>query len=145
MVGASGAISGVLGGYILLHPGATVRVLIFLGFFVTITHVPALIVLGFWFAVQLFSAASAAGRARRRLLGAYRRLRRRPRAGLPLQAPQRASARKAAQRPFEMERRRGPWGDKDLPGTRRTSGKSLTGCDSRQRASSHGGVDNRLH
>jgi membrane associated rhomboid family serine protease len=55
MVGASGAISGVLGGYILLHPGATVRVLIFLGFFITVAHIPALIVLGVWFALQLFS------------------------------------------------------------------------------------------
>ena len=39
MIGASGAISGVLGGYILLHPAATVRVLIFLGFFITVAHV----------------------------------------------------------------------------------------------------------
>ena len=80
MVGASGAISGVLGAYILLHPGATVRVLIFLGFFVTVAHVPALIVLGIWFALQLFSGSPRRlGRAGRRLLGAYRRLRRRPR------------------------------------------------------------------
>ena len=45
MVGASGAISGVLGAYILLHPGAKVRVFIFLGIFFTVAHVPALIVL----------------------------------------------------------------------------------------------------
>lgn len=59
MVGASGAISGVLGAYMLLHPAATVRVLLFLGFFVTIAHVPALIVLGVWFLGQLVSAAMA--------------------------------------------------------------------------------------
>jgi membrane associated rhomboid family serine protease len=58
MVGASGAISGVLGAYLLLHPRATVRVLIFLGFFVTLAHVPALIVLGIWFIGQLWSAAA---------------------------------------------------------------------------------------
>jgi membrane associated rhomboid family serine protease len=40
MVGASSAISGVLGAYILLHPHATVRVFIFLGVFVTVTHIP---------------------------------------------------------------------------------------------------------
>ena len=40
MVGASGAISGVLGAYILLHPGATVRVFIFLGIFVTVDARP---------------------------------------------------------------------------------------------------------
>src|ERR1044072_2197777 len=55
MVGASGAISGVLGAYILLHPGATVRVFIFLGLFFTVAHVPALIVLGIWFLMQLLS------------------------------------------------------------------------------------------
>ncbi len=55
MVGASGAISGVLGAYILLHPRATVRVFIFLGVFVTVAHIPALIVLGVWFLMQLFT------------------------------------------------------------------------------------------
>jgi membrane associated rhomboid family serine protease len=63
MVGASGAISGVLGSYILLHPGATVRVLIFLGFFVTVAYIPALIVLGIWFALQLFSGLAPGGEA----------------------------------------------------------------------------------
>ena len=78
MIGASGAISGVLGGYILLHPGATVRVFIFLGFFVTVAHVPALIVLGVWFLLQLVSRRRPIGRrAGRRVHGACRRLRRR--------------------------------------------------------------------
>ena len=64
MIGASGAISGVLGAYILLHPGATVRVFIFLGFFFWIAHVPALIVLGVWFLMQLLSAAAPAAAKR---------------------------------------------------------------------------------
>jgi membrane associated rhomboid family serine protease len=55
MVGASGAIGGVLGAYILLHPRATVRTLVFLGFFVTILHIPAVIVLGLWFLLQFLS------------------------------------------------------------------------------------------
>ena len=57
MVGASGAISGVLGAYILLHPQATVHTLVFLGFFATVVHIPAMIVLGLWFAMQFLSAA----------------------------------------------------------------------------------------
>ena len=57
MVGASGAISGVLGAYVLLHPHATVRVLIFIGVFATIVHMPALIVLGLWFLRRFVSAA----------------------------------------------------------------------------------------
>jgi membrane associated rhomboid family serine protease len=60
MIGASGAISGVLGAYLLLHPRATVRTLIFIFFFVTIVHVPAMIVLGVWFLMQFLSAATAA-------------------------------------------------------------------------------------
>jgi membrane associated rhomboid family serine protease len=55
MVGASGAIGGILGAYILLHPQATVRTLVFLGFFVTIVHIPAMIVLGLWFLLQFLS------------------------------------------------------------------------------------------
>ena len=50
-VGASGAISGVLGGYILLFPGNRIRVLTRGG----IMHVPALVVLGFWIVIQLFN------------------------------------------------------------------------------------------
>jgi rhomboid family protein len=56
MVGASGAISGVLGAYFLLHPLASIRVLFFLGFIPIVAHVPALIFLGLWFAAQIASA-----------------------------------------------------------------------------------------
>jgi membrane associated rhomboid family serine protease len=52
-LGASGAIAGVMGGYILLHPRADVRALVPLGFFVTILRVPAYIVLGLWFLYQV--------------------------------------------------------------------------------------------
>ena len=56
MIGASGAISGVLGAYVLLYPHARVLVLIPLGFFTQIVHLRAGIVLGLWFAMQLFSS-----------------------------------------------------------------------------------------
>ena len=53
-IGASGAIAGVLGGYILLHPRARVLTLIFLIFFVTFIEIPAVVVLGLWFLQQLY-------------------------------------------------------------------------------------------
>ncbi len=55
MVGASGAISGVLGGYLLLYPRARILTLVPLGFFTQLMEVPALIVLGFWIFVQLLN------------------------------------------------------------------------------------------
>jgi membrane associated rhomboid family serine protease len=55
MIGASGAVSGVLGAYLLLFPHARVLCLIMLGFFVRLIHVPAVIVLGFWIVVQFIS------------------------------------------------------------------------------------------
>jgi len=51
-LGASGAIAAVLGGYILLYPRARVLTLVFIVFFVTIIEVPAVFLLGFWFAEQ---------------------------------------------------------------------------------------------
>ncbi|MDU8944917.1 rhomboid family intramembrane serine protease [Ovoidimarina sediminis] len=59
MVGASGAIAGVMGGYLLLFPKARVDVLIFLVIFVRIIPVPAWIVLGFWFGSQIVSGSLA--------------------------------------------------------------------------------------
>jgi membrane associated rhomboid family serine protease len=56
-VGASGAIAGVLGGYILLFPRARVTTLIFLGFLITYVDLPAVVVLAFWFILQLFSGS----------------------------------------------------------------------------------------
>ena len=54
MIGASGAIAGVLGAYLVLHPHANVRVLVWIIVFVRLINVPAWIVLGLWFAMQLF-------------------------------------------------------------------------------------------
>ena len=55
MVGASGAISGVLGAYLLLYPHARVVTLVFFGWLVRVIEIRALIVLGFWIVVQLVS------------------------------------------------------------------------------------------
>jgi membrane associated rhomboid family serine protease len=60
LVGASGAIAGVLGAYIVLYPRAYVRTLIMF-FFITIRLIPAVWVLGFWFALQLFNGISSLG------------------------------------------------------------------------------------
>jgi membrane associated rhomboid family serine protease len=53
VVGASGAIAGVLGAYFLLFPRARVLTLVFFGFFVRIIKVPALAMIGFWAILQL--------------------------------------------------------------------------------------------
>src|SRR5215468_2945592 len=59
MVGASGAIAGVLGAYLLLHPGANVRCFIWIVIFFRIVNVPAWMMLGLWFAMQLVSGLMA--------------------------------------------------------------------------------------
>ncbi len=61
MIGASGAISGVLGAYILLFPRARVHTLLFFGFFWQIVRIPAALVIGFWFLIQVVSGLSSAG------------------------------------------------------------------------------------
>jgi membrane associated rhomboid family serine protease len=58
-LGASGAIAAVLGGYLLLYPKARVLTVIFIIFFFTLVEIPALLVLGFWFVLQLWDATSA--------------------------------------------------------------------------------------
>jgi membrane associated rhomboid family serine protease len=57
-VGASGAIAAVLGAYALLYPRARVITVIFIVIFFTVVQLPALLVLGFWFILQLFPAFS---------------------------------------------------------------------------------------
>ncbi len=52
-LGASGAVAGVLGGYLLLYPRARVITGIFIVFFVTLVEIPAFAVLGFWFVQQV--------------------------------------------------------------------------------------------
>lgn len=58
MVGASGAISGVMGAYVLLYPRVRVHTLVWLGFFVTTVVLPAYVMLGYWFLVQLLMGAA---------------------------------------------------------------------------------------
>ena len=58
LVGASGAIAGVMGGYLLLFPKAKVDIFIFLIVFIRILPIPAWVMLGLWFAIQLFSGIS---------------------------------------------------------------------------------------
>jgi len=55
MIGASGAIGGVLGAYFLLYPYARILTLVFFGFFTRIVAIPAFFFLGFWFIVQMMS------------------------------------------------------------------------------------------
>jgi len=61
MVGASGAISGVLGAYFLLYPFARIVTLVFFGFFAQTMNIPAFFFLGFWFFVQALSGATSLG------------------------------------------------------------------------------------
>src|SRR5262249_29525687 len=60
-LGASGAIAGVLGAYLVFYPGARVRTLIFIGFFVTFTTLSAFLVIGLWFVLQLISGVGSLG------------------------------------------------------------------------------------
>nr|MBN2278369.1 rhomboid family intramembrane serine protease [candidate division Zixibacteria bacterium] len=59
LVGASGAIAGVLGAYLVLFPRARIVTLMFLFIFIQIIRVPASFVLGFWFIYQLFMAMTS--------------------------------------------------------------------------------------
>ncbi|MFV0302106.1 MAG: rhomboid family intramembrane serine protease [Paracoccus sp. (in: a-proteobacteria)] len=61
MVGASGAIAGVMGGYLLLFPRARVDVLVIIVIIVKIFTIPAWAMLGFWFALQVFGGFSTLG------------------------------------------------------------------------------------
>ncbi len=61
MVGASGAIGGVLGAYLILYPRTPVHLLVFLGFYVTRIVVPAYVMLGYWFVLQVFGAIPTIG------------------------------------------------------------------------------------
>jgi membrane associated rhomboid family serine protease len=60
-IGASGAIAATLGAYLVLYPGARVTSLIFLGFFYQLLNVPAVLVLGFWFVLQLIDGFASLG------------------------------------------------------------------------------------
>ena len=58
MIGASGAIAGVLGAYLVLRPRSNVIVLLWIIIFIRLITLPAVILLGIWFALQLLSALS---------------------------------------------------------------------------------------
>ena len=61
MIGASGAIAAVLGGYLVMYPKARITSLVFLGFFYQLIDVPAIVVLGFWFLLQLIDGLASLG------------------------------------------------------------------------------------
>jgi len=61
VIGASGAVSGVMGAYLALYPAARVRTLFFFLFFVTTMDVPAAVFLGVWFLFQFLSAGGGSG------------------------------------------------------------------------------------
>ncbi len=63
MVGASGAIAGVMGGYLLLFPRARVDVLLILVIFIKVITMPAWLMLGLWFGLQVFNGAVSAADA----------------------------------------------------------------------------------
>ncbi len=61
MVGASGAISGVMGAYIVLYPRVRVHMIVILGFFITRIAVPAFLMLGYWFLIQILGGLPTIG------------------------------------------------------------------------------------
>lgn len=61
MVGASGAIGGVMGAYVVLYPRVNVHMLFWFGFYVTTFAIPAFWMLGYWFAVQMIGGFSSLG------------------------------------------------------------------------------------
>jgi membrane associated rhomboid family serine protease len=63
LVGASGAIAATLGAYLVLFPAARIQSLVFLGFFYQLIAVPAVIVLGFWFVLQVIDGLGSLGAA----------------------------------------------------------------------------------
>lgn len=63
MIGASGAVSGILGAYLLLFPRARVHTLIFLGFFFQVVSLPAVVVIGLWIIIQFVNGLISKGAA----------------------------------------------------------------------------------
>ena len=63
MVGASGAIAGVMGAYFVLYPHSRVLTAVFIFFFVDLIEVPAIFFLGIWFLMQLFNGVGSIGAA----------------------------------------------------------------------------------
>ncbi len=61
MLGASGAVAGILGCYYVLFPQARIKTLLFLFFFMTFTEISATFMLGYWFLLQIISAVGSVG------------------------------------------------------------------------------------
>ncbi len=61
MIGASGAIAGILGAYLILFPRAKILTLFFFFYFIQIIKIPAMILLGLWFFLQLLSSGQGEG------------------------------------------------------------------------------------
>jgi membrane associated rhomboid family serine protease len=58
-LGASGAIAGVMGAFLITYPRDRIRTILFFGWFARVTFIPAIILVGFWFLTQLFSEVGA--------------------------------------------------------------------------------------
>jgi membrane associated rhomboid family serine protease len=58
-LGASGAIAGVMGAFLITYPRDRIRTIIFLGWFVQIAFIPAILLVGIWFLIQFFSEFGA--------------------------------------------------------------------------------------
>jgi membrane associated rhomboid family serine protease len=63
MIGASGAVSGVLGAYLVLFPFARVKTLIFVVIFITVIRIPAVVLLGIWIGLQVLNSMAVSGGA----------------------------------------------------------------------------------
>jgi len=62
MVGASGAIAGVMGAYLIKFPRSRILTLVFILFFITTIEIPAPVMLAYWFIIQLFSGLGSIAR-----------------------------------------------------------------------------------
>jgi membrane associated rhomboid family serine protease len=58
-LGASGAIAGVMGAFIITYPRDRIKTVLLIGWFVTVTLIPAALLIGLWFLIQLFSGVGA--------------------------------------------------------------------------------------
>ncbi len=58
-LGASGAIAGVMGAFLVTYPRDQIRTLVLLGWFTRVTFIPAALLIGVWFVIQLFSQVGA--------------------------------------------------------------------------------------